>query len=486
MKSTRRVVTVVALAALCLQCAAAQSGADSVRTRTVQILNADLSSLALVDGARVRTSEGNVRLQQDSTSLRADRVTEYLDRDQILFVGDVLIIDAGDTLRAEQVRYDTRTKTGRAEGDVRLSDGEVTVFAPAGRYFVDEKRTVFEEGVTLVDSATTLTSVGGVYFSEEERAEFFGDVRLEEPRTTLDADSVTYLRAVEVAEAHGDVRILRLGGDEAAADSLDRTFLFGAYAYNDERAGTSRVEGDPLLVRVQADTLGAVDTLVVRAVELVTTRRDTLQRLVAVGAVRVWQRDLAAVADSAVFDRIDGEPVREDVWLYRDPIAWFETTQVTGDTLHVVGRGGGVDTLRVPSAAFVAQEDTLTGRIHQLRGARLVGVFEADTLRTIDVGPDAEVIRYLRSDADEPDGAIQASAADRLLVQFRGGEVHRVSGRRDIDGFMYPEHLVPNDLALPGFRWLPDRRPSKAMLLPPGYLPVEPPEPPEVLEQDPS
>lgn len=486
------VVLVAVLAASGLVPAGARAQApDSARTRLVQILAADSLSGGVVDGERVQRLIGGVRLRQDSTLVFARRATEYGARQEYVFEGDVLIVDAGDTLRADRVRYAARTKIGRAEGDVRLADGEVEVFAPSGQYFVDEKRSVFEEGVRLVDSTTTLTSRGGVYFSDDERAEFAGEVRLTEPRTRLAADSVTYYRADDVAEARGDVRIVRLGDDEdapppdstaaAPADTLSRTYLFGAYAYNDERSGTSRVEGDslggaPLLVRVRVDSAGAADTLVVRARRLATVREDSLQRLTAVGAVRVWQRDLAAVADSAVFDRIDGEPVLDDVRLFRSPVAWFETSQVTGDTLLVVGRGGEVERLVVPSDAFVAQEDTVLGRVHQLRGERIVGYFEADTLRRVDVGPAAEVIRFRRTDG-APDGAIQATAA-RLVVRFDGGALRRVSGYDGIEGTVYAESILPPDLALPGFRWMPERRPTKAALLPPDLLPLAPPEGP--------
>lgn len=464
------VFVVLTLAALRPVPAWAQD-ADTSRVREVQ-LRADSLISATLGGEAVRQLVGRVQLVQDSTVLQARRATEYLARREILFVGEVVIMDQGDTLRADEVLYDRDRKVGEATGRVRLTDGEVLVLAPAGRYFADEKRSVFTDGVTLVDSATTVVSAAATYFSDDARAELVGDVRLTDDRTYLEADSVTYLRDEEVSRARGDVFIERFGDpDDAAADTTGRTLLFGQRAYHDARADVSRLTGDPLLVQLQADSSGApADTLLIRAAVLEASRVDSLQRLVAVDAVRIWQRDLAAVADSVVYERVgEAGERRQESRLFGGPMAWFEANQVSGDTLRVVGRGQGVDTLFVRENAFVAQQDTVLGRLQQLQGRHLVGRFRDDSLRTLTVGPNAEAIYYLRDDDEAAAGGVEASA-DRIVFHFAGGELVRTSVLDGVEGTYYPEAALPDPFRLSRFVWAPERRPEKAALLSAPYV----------------
>lgn len=470
------------VAACALPARAQRTPADTTQTREVH-LRAD--SLAGSDAAgRVRRLFGNVHLRQGETLLWAQEATQYLDRKEILFTGDVRIVERGDSLWADRVLYNTATKTGEAEGHLRLTDGDVVVLAPTGVYHTEEKRAVFDRGVTLVDSTNTLKSRGGIYWSDEKRAEFYGDVRLDEPRTHLEADSVTYHRETEVALARGRVYIERVGGEEEEedADTTLRTLLFGERAYNDNKAGYSRIEGEPLLVQLRRDSTGAeVDTLLIRAVQLEVSRQDSLQRLVAVDSVRIWQQRLAAVADSVVYDRIraDGAPAREEARLYRDPMAWFNQSQVSGDTIRVQARDASVDTLFVYGRTFVAQMDTVLNRVQQLQGEDLVAVFADDSLRTLRVGPQAEAINFRSDEQDQPAGAVRMSA-DRIIFHFAADALQRVSAVRGIEGTFYAESLLPDPFRLGRYVWVPERRPTRVLLMravqiPPPVVAAPPP-----------
>lgn len=497
--------------------------AAAQESRLVTIVNADSVAGAVVDGERLRTLLGRVHLRQDSTDLRARRATQFLDRDEILFEGEVEIADGADTLNAREVTYNSRTRVGNAVGDVRLADAEAELFSRSVTYFrtqqraafdepvrlvereggavltsdrgtyrTDTKEAFFEGDVQLVDSTTTLTSHRGRYGTEDKRADFSGDVRLvRPPDTRLDADSLTHYRDTEVSYASGNVRIERFGGAEegaAEADSTRRTLLFGGTAFHDERARFSRVERDPLLVRLQTDSTGVTDTLLVRADVLEASQPETwdgqplpagatLQRLVARRDVRLVGPQLAAVADSAVFDRVEFEdslaaasPVEDVVRLFREPVAWMHQrgsavyTEVSGDSIIVSARGESVDSVRVLGSAFTARPDSALGRVHQIRGRQLLALFAEDSLRWIKVWPNAEAV-YFRADAGGAlEGAVRFSA-DSLAFRFRGDDLRDVRGVRGIEGTYYDAGLIPEPLRLDGFRYAPERRPRRLSLL---------------------
>jgi lipopolysaccharide export system protein LptA len=359
---------------------------DVPATRIITIVNADSVAGEIVDGQRLRRLIGNVHLRQDTTDLRARRAIQFLDRDEIVFEGDVEISDPGDTLRAARVSYDSFRRIGRARGNVRLADAEAVLYSDSlvffrtesralfeapvrlverdggatltsrrGTYFTDRKEAFFEQDVRLEDSTSVLTSEAGRYGTADKRAEFAGDVRLTHDNSTrLRSDTLTHQRDTRISEARGDVAVLRFAqssdeatsGEVAMPDTTRRTLLFGGYVYHDEDARYSRVErgrqpGNPLVARLATDSLGVTDTLLVQSAVFEAFQPDSLngaalppgaslQRIFGVGDVRLSGERIAAVADSVVVDRLEFEedlqrPSEDDVWLFVDPRAWLNS-----------------------------------------------------------------------------------------------------------------------------------------------------------------
>lgn len=444
--------------------------ADTTDSRQVE-LSADLGEGFLVNGERVQRLSGDVQLRQGATILTAREAIQYPDRDEYDFSGDVRIVDQGDTLWADKVHYSSRTKVGQASPNVRLSDGEVQLSAPSGVYFLDEKRADLEGGVTMVDSASTLSSRRGRYWLDEKRAEFYESVQLKEQGSTLEADSVTYYREDEVAQASGNVYIEHIGngGDTTAADTTVRVLLFGTNAYHDNKQHFSRITGDPLLVRLKADTVQAsVDTLMIRAEVLESTRRDSLDRLVAIDSVRIWRGVMAAVADSAISESIqlqgaDSSETRDYIRLYENPSLWYKDLQVFGDTITALGRSGSVDSLIVNGDIFTAQLDSVTDRIRQLKGGSLLGLFEEDALLTLTVQPNAEVIYFKQNDQGGIDGV--RLSGDIVHFGFQDDDLKTIRWPGESEGTVYPAEAMPDPFELEGFRWEPERRPTRGSLI---------------------
>lgn len=525
------------------------------------VVNADSLSALERNGEPLQELFGNVYVRQDTTHLYSEYALRYLDRDEVLFIDNVVIHERGDTLRADTVRYNRSSKVGRARGNVYLTDGDVEVRAPRATYFGDEKRSVFPDTITLVDSSRVLRAKQGTYWSDDQRAEFGGQVRLSDPDTYLEADSLTYFRDTERSIARGDVFIDRQGEEEAEADTTTRTYLFGDRADNQEQRRYSRVEGQAVLVQVRVDSVGAPeDTLVVRAQRLEAFRTDTHRRLVAVDSVEIWQPDLSAVADSVVYDRVVGAttgpssgdelpidtaraspdslaaitqadpsaeelPAGEDVrirsdtmrappdsvaqgdttgapldsipadtmatpegeqevahWetpsvqeegslpleetrLFRNPVTWFEQSQVWGDSIRVRARGRSLDSVFVRGSAFATQQAETHDRINQLKGRNITASFRSDSLRRIVARPNAEAIRFLTDEVDSLTGAVWVSG-DRIVIRFRDGAAKRVSTHRGVQSNAYHEReLIPDPFHLDGFQWTPERRPTRNQLL---------------------
>lgn len=538
-------------------------------------VNADSLSALQRNGKRIQELFGNVFVRQDTTRLRSDYGRRYLQQNKLLFVDNVVIYGKEDTLRADTVRYNRVTEVGRARGHVRLTDGDVMVRAKRGTYYAEADRTVFPDSVVLVDSNRVLRAQHGTYWSDEQRAEFGGTVRLTEPGTTLLADSLTYYRNRDRSVARGDVFIDRRRDEGPRADMTTQTYLFGNQVDNRERRRYSRVEGRALLIRVRIDSTGTpTDTLVVRSHRLDAVRTDTHRRIVAVDSVRIWTPDLAAVADSVVYDRVtaptadstggptvpidtarpppdsvsviarknppetdssadaravpdssagstvgtgakasaptgsapappgDGaatsqnplpdslDPAEgdseaegstrnwttptaqsdtvlplEEIRLFQNPMTWFEGSQVWGDSIRVRAQNRTLDTVFVRGSAFAAQRDSALARTNQLKARNITAFFRSDSLRRIRGAPNARAIRFLASDADSLSGAIRASG-DWVVVRLLRGGGRRIKFGPGIEGRAYDRAKnIPEPFTLEGFRWTPERRPTRAALL---------------------
>lgn len=442
-----------ALVALAAFGSARAQEVDTTTVRTVEF-DADDFVARIVDGVEVNELV-NPRIRTGTTFVRARRGVRQGEND-FLFYDRVIIVDEADTVTADRVHYNSLSKIGRATGRVRLGDGEVVVTAPEGDYDARAKRADFRAGVTLVDSASVLTSRTGSYWTEEKRAAFEGDVRLRGDSLDVAADSVDYRREERSSFARGDVVFRRTTGDGIH-------WILGNRAWDDDEAGTSRVEGDVLLATIRVDSTSA-DTLFLAAGRLHSARADSVERYAAADSVRLWRTEFAAVADSVAFERFAGPDSTGGPATSRllgRPVAWFRSTQVHGDTLVVVGRGESMDTLRVWPNAFVARMDSTTGRLQQLRGDRLTGLFRDDSLRSVHVSGRSEAVYWLEADEEREGGAMRVSA-DSIRFRLDGDRLSDLGVYDGVEGTWYPAHLVTAEVDLEGLAWEPGRRPDPA------------------------
>ncbi len=450
---------------------------EADRRREVSIEFDSLAG-AVIDGVETFLAV-NARLKQGETYLRAASMRDEGPKGY-LFEGNVRIIERGDTIYADVVRYDKETKIGRASGNVRLMDGQVQLKSASTLYYTREKRAVFDSGVSMVDSLTVLESDRGVYWSEESRAEFTGNVRLAQADLYVEADSVVYERESERTWAIGNVFVFRLarssvGAEPFRPDSLqfpeltegsnpDRTLLFGHRVFHDGQTDSSHVSGGVMLLQIRSDST-ATDSLLIEARTMILTRMAESERLIAIDSVSVVEEKFSVTGDSLVFDSVGSdEDERLSTRMFGNAMAWLENTQISSDSLSTAGHGCGLDSLNAVGNVFVASEDSTLNRIQQVRGRSLVAHFSSDSLRTLSVSPNAEALYFMTGDENQLIGAIRASA-DRIVFTFDNGEVSDIGVFAGVEGTYYPENLVDQAESLTGFVWTPERKPDRKMML---------------------
>ena len=436
----------------------AQGTAGTAETREVEVISAD--ELETDEVQEIRRLVGNVELLQETTRLKADRAIQYRKRNLIVFDGGVEVIDEGDTLRAEHIEYRTDTKIANGSGGVVWTDGEVVLTAPSGEYQVDDKIASFAGDVVMRDSNSVITSNEGVYRVDDEVAFFFDTVRLDQELLVLTADSLTHERQTGVTTASGSVRIFQIPSDTAES----RVLLLAGRAESDREAKVNRLWDDPILARVGSGGKG--DTLVVSANRLSAARSDSSESFEAVGEARLWRPDLSGIADSlSYFSATASDSGRVD--FTGEPVLWSGEAQVSGDSIRVLLVNGSPDTLTSKGSAFVAFEDTASGRIQQIRGAALVATFRSDSLRSLVVSPQAEALYFGDENSKKPSSGEESAVrfgSSSIRLDFQAGKVEKIVASTDVSGEI-TKFAPDNPPALDGFRWLTPTRPDRQNML---------------------
>lgn len=433
----------------------------------------------------IRRLTGNVRMREDTTSLRADEAVQYVDDGEVFLSGNVRIINGNDTLLAEYVTYRSQIKMADFSGGGTIFSEGAVLETASGRYQTDSKIARTDFPLTLTDSSGVLYASRGRYDVDARRADLAGDVAFRRSDSHLDADSLVYFRRTERARAFGRVVLTRYGEsrelpreDPGGPTDLSRQSMLFAerivYDGQEESASVPAGDGfDPLLVLLREDSLGAVDTTLLRAKEmdLVVQETDsaTQTRITAQDSVRLVRAGQQARADSLVVirDAEEGGPVHDRAWLYAAtmrPRMWAGGAQITADTLSMESKGEAIQHVDARGDAFVAQVDSALGRVNQLAGPLMRVLFRDDEIRTLSVWPKALAV-YHRATPNDLLGSVEELAADSMTFRFLDGELRDVLGSRNVDGTSTAGNQVNGEVRLSGYAFTPSLRPEKRRLL---------------------
>ncbi len=425
----------------------------------VNILDADRAEGAVVDGQFVRKLLGNVILETEQMVMDADSVYDFSE-ESMLHAFNIQIETESEMIWADTLYYNTLTDYSELRGRVIVQSENNTVFSENMDAALALELIIFSDPVRFEDERGTLLAESGLYYQDVDSAAFRGNVQLADSTQYLESDSLFMNRQDDLYELYGRVY---------AEDFEDNVIFTGDYLYADS-TGYRLLTGDDAWLMELSEDEADTTHLLAKKIELLET--DTTSTMDAFENVRIWSTKFSAIADTALYR--DHEEIFE---LRSNPKLWQKNIQLTGPVIEAHLEDSDIRFLSSYPRPIAVQEDTLTGRLHQMAGDTLHAYFSEGTVERIVVFDQSEIIFHQRDEDDEPDGLIELVAQGSSTMYFLEGEFDLFKAERNIEGSYLPESAENINRRLDNFSWNPEQKPQKPMIRVP-RLPAIPEERP--------
>lgn len=412
----------------------------------VNILDADRAEGAVVDGQFVRKLLGNVILETEQMVMEADSVYDFSDQN-MLHAFNIQIETESEMIWADTLYYNTLTDYSELRGRVIVQSENNTVFSENMDAALALELIIFSDPVRFEDERGTLLAESGLYYQDVDSAAFRGNVQLADSTQYLESDSLFMNRQNDLYELHGRVY---------AEDYEDNVLFTGDYLYADS-TGYRLLTGDDAWLMELSENEADTTHLLAKKIELLET--DTTSTMDAFEDVRIWSTKFSAIADTALYR--DHE---EKFILRSNPKLWQKNIQLTGPVIEAHLENGDIRFLSSYPRPIAVQEDTVTGRLHQMAGDTLHAFFSDGVVERIVVFDESEIIFHQRDENEEPDGLIELVAQGSSTMYFNEGEFDFFKAERNIDGSYLPESPENVNRQLDNFSWNPEQKPRRPMI----------------------
>ena len=462
------------------------SPSNTPKVTRVYVENADSIELAQNNNPDIYVLRGNVVFRHDSIFMYCDSAYLY-NLSNSLEAFDNVRINQGDTLfiYGNYLNYYANTQLAKMRENVRMENNEVTLFTDSFDYDRNKNIAYYFNGGMLVDSVNQLTSVYGQYSPDSKIAFFKDQVRLVNPQFVLTSDTLNYYTETKIAKITGPSvieadsgfvysdrgwyntiteesmlydRSVVLSKDKTktiTADSLayNRTngfveaysnmvlndtvrkmMIMGDYGYYDENTDFAFATDSAQMIEYSQ-----IDSIFLHADTLVMKSIGSDREVRGYYGVRFYRTDLQGVCDSMLYNTSDSL-----LKLYKNPILWNETYQLTGDTIKILFNDSTIERLNVLNYAFAMQEIDST-YYNQLKGRNLTGYFDEGELYQMVMEGNGEAIYYNLDAKNATPLELSKSTASFITFMIKQRKITRIKWEPEskMDIFPIPD-LTPD------------------------------------------
>ena len=403
--------------------------------------------------------KGNCVLKDKSMILTTPELTYNLDTDIGSYSNSGRLVNKGTTINSRAGYYYHRTGNAVFYHDVVLYDSSRTIYADSLRYNIDNEIAYFITKTTIIDKdSNIIVTNSGYYDTRREKAVLGNNATIKRGDATVKAATIDYDNKAKEAIAKGNV---------VFHDSSERTTILSNYVFSQEKNDFIKAYNDPLLISVSEDEKDTMylsaDTLLSYKIAVTDTifyrdsiqpdsiisydiMEDSVKIVQAYYKMKMIQGNMSAISDSLYYSDIDSA-----FKLYKNPVLWMDSTQITGDSIFLWMKDKEIHRADVMGNAFIIhmQHETV---FDQIKGKTMLALIAQKKIQEVQVDGNAESIYFIK-DKDEYNGA-NKSTSGFITVSFNNGEVNRIklTGAPEAE-FTPMEKIDLASFKLDGFVW---------------------------------
>ena len=219
------------------------------------------------------------------------------------------------------------------------------------------------------------------------------------------------------------------------------------------------VDDVPARDTMAADSM-AVDSLLIDSVALEPPfpADSTYKMIKAYRNVRMYRSDTQLICDSLVALNTDSI-----IRLYRDPILWNESNQITSDSMAIYTVKQNISKAHFMGDPIMGVEiDTMY--YNQVKGKDMLARFADGKVYRNDVNGNAQTIYYLQDDEASTDvTALMYIESAGISFYLDEGEIDKIAYKQNPEYVIYPMAMIPEtqQRILDNFEWKGELRPAR-------------------------
>ena len=233
-------------------------------------------------------------------------------------------------------------------------------------------------------------------------------------------------------------------------DTLNKVIVAGEYGEMQRRKGFAFMTD-----RAVAKFIEKKDTLFMHS-DTIRATFDTNQHVRNIYCfykVKFFRMDMQGMCDSLTWHSKDSS-----MTLYKNPVLWSYTNQLTADTIILRMKNNQADSMIMRNSAFIISRDD-TNKFNQVKGRDMIGYFLNNELYKIRVIGNAETIYFARED-DRTMIGVNKAVSSNMLIFLEKNQLKSITYIEQPSATLYPEKEVSvHDLFLRDFKWLIAKRP---------------------------
>ena len=256
--------------------------------------------------------------------------------------------------------------------------------------------------------------------------------------------------------------------DKAKARALRRGKVYTGPDYTIDSVASEETSAPDTLAIQSADSLAA-DSLAADTTQMDSLARDTMdttppfpedsvyKMIKAYRHVKMYRPDSQMVCDSLILLNTDSI-----IRLYKEPVMWNESNQITSDSMAIYTRNELIDKAHFMGDPIMGMEiDTMY--YNQVGGKDMTAYFANGEVYRNDVQGNAQTIYYMQEeDSPEVTGLMYIESAS-ISFYMTEGEIDKIAYKQNPTYVLYPMNMIPEGQKqrLNDFDWYYDRRPER-------------------------